>query len=175
MPISIRGIGKKAAEVPLSLEAARTYFADVPGFLKKIEQVETVRELGRPGAYLVVHKPVGAFHIQATSAYAVQVEHTETGMTFLPLDFDVAALKSPYPVVKGFVEGGLVLKAIGDELVATDLTFVHTADIESGGPLALIPDAMIKATADSVMNMIITATVEAMWRKVQADFPASRG
>lgn len=175
MAISIRGVGKKAAEVPLGLEAAREYFRDVPGFLKKIDWVETVKELGRPGAYLVIHKAVGAMNFQATSAYAIQVEHTETGMTFLPLDFEVSALKSPHPVVKGFVEGSLVLKPISEQAVATDLTFVHTADIEHNGPLAFVPAPMIKSTADSLMTMIISNTIESMWRKVQADFPAAQG
>lgn len=175
MSISIRGVGYKAATVPMSLEGARDYFADVPGFLKKIDMVETVRELGRPGAYLVIHKAVGALNFQATSAYAIQVEHTESGMTFLPLDFEVAQLKSPHPVVKGFVEGSLVLTSKSDNAVATELTFIHTADIEQRGPLAFVPPALIKSTADGVMNMIIGSTIESMWRKVQADFPAAEG
>lgn len=174
VPISIRGVGKKAAQVPLGMEAAKSYFSDVPGFLKKIDMVETVRELGRPGAYLVVHKAVGVFNIQATSAYAVQVEHTETGMTFLPLDFDVEQLKSPIPVVKGFVEGALVLKPVHENAVATDLTFIHTADIEQSGPIAFVPAGMVKATADNIMTMIIGSTIDSMWRKVQADFPDSK-
>lgn len=175
MAISIRGVGKKAAEVPLSLEAAREYFKDVPSFLRKIDMVETVKELGRPNAYIVIHKTVGALNFQATSAYAIQVEHTETGMTFLPLDFDVAQLKSPHLVVKGFVEGSLVLEPRGDELVATNLTFVHTADIEQTGPLSFMPAAMIKSTADGLMDMIIGVTIDSMWRKVQADLPTARG
>ena len=174
MPISIRGVGKKTAELPLSLEAARAYFTDVPSFLKKIDMVETVRELGRPGAFLVIHKAVGAFNFQATSAYAIQVEYTETGMTFLPLDFDVAQLKSPHPVVKGFVEGALLLTPVSDTAVATDLTFIHTADIDQAGPLAFVPAAMIKSTADGLMTMIINSTIASMWQKVQADFPQAR-
>jgi hypothetical protein len=173
MAIAIRGVGFKAATVPMSLEGAREYFADVPGFLKKIDMVETVRELGRPGAYLVIHKAVGAMNFQATSAYAIQVEHTDNGMKFLPLDFEVKQLKSPHPVVKGFVEGSLVLTPKSDNSVGTELTFVHTADIEQAGPLAFVPAGLIKSTADGIMNMIIGSTIDSMWRKVQADFPAA--
>jgi hypothetical protein len=174
VPITIRGVGKKSAQIPLGMEAAKSYFSDVPSFLKKIDMVETVRELGRPGAYLVVHKAFGVFTFQATSAYAIQVEHTETGMSFTPLDFEVSQLKSSIPVVKGFVEGGLVLKAIDDNSVATDLTFVHTADVEQTGPIAFVPAPMLKATADNITSMIIGSTIESMWRKVQADFPNSK-
>lgn len=174
MPIQIRGVGTKAATVPMTLEAALAYFKDVPSFLKKIDMVETVKELGRPGAYLVIHKAVGAMNFQATSAYAIQVEHTETGMTFSPLDFDVKQLKSPHPVVKGFVEGGLVLTPKGDTTVATELTFVHTADIDQSGPLAFVPAGLIKSTADGIMTMIIGVTIDSMWRKVQADFPSAK-
>jgi hypothetical protein len=171
--IAIRGVGFKAATVPLGLEAARTYFADVPTFLRKIDMVETVRELGRPDAFLVIHKTVGAMNFQATSAYAIQVEHTAHGMTFLPLDFEVAQLKSPHPVVKGFVEGSLKLTPQGENMCATELTFIHTADIDQAGPLAFIPAGMIKTTADGLMTMIIGSTIESMWRKVKADFPAT--
>ena len=63
--------------------------------------------------------------------------------------------------------------AQGEDMVATELTFIHTADIDQAGPLAFIPAGMIKTTADGLMTMIIGSTIESMWRKVKADFPTT--
>ena len=48
----LEGRGSTAGTVPLDLQAARGYFADVPAFLRKIELVDGIRALAaRPGGY----------------------------------------------------------------------------------------------------------------------------
>ena len=62
----LEGRGSTAGTVPLDLQAARGYFADVPAFLRKIELVDGIRALAaRPGAYLITHHPVGGlgYHV----------------------------------------------------------------------------------------------------------------
>ena len=107
--IRISGRGATQSELPLGLAGARTYFQDVASFLDKIEAVNTVKPLGRPGAYLISHHAVGALNYKVVLVTCMQAEWHEGGMRLIPLDFDTDKLKYDYPVVKGFSEGELKL------------------------------------------------------------------
>lgn len=168
--IICRGQGTTAAELPIGAEAARTYFDDATAFLRKIEAVDAIRPLGRPGAYLLTHHPVGGFGYEVVMAACLQITWDGTTMTMAPLDFDLAKVASPHPVVKGYIEGELALAERRPGRTQADYRFAVTVEIPVPGVLTLVPRPMLQATADGIMTLKSGLVVRSLFGKVLADF-----
>lgn len=169
MPMTFKGRGDKAGEIPVGMDEARTYFADLKAFILKIEDVREVKELGRPGAFLVHNHPVGALNFNVDVVWAIQVEPSATGMLIRALDFDLAKAKTANFALKSMVEGELVLSDRGAS-TGVDFWFTFAIETDIPGPLRLIPSGIIQATADGIMNLRVAATVNNLYGKVQEDF-----
>jgi hypothetical protein len=168
----IKGTGKKNGEMPLGLEAAKEYFQDLSKFITKIEEVDQCKPLKRPNTYLVTHKPIGAMNFYTTVVYCMEVEWSETGVVFKPLDFEPEQIKSEHMVLKGFVNGGLNLKPVSADTTAVDLVFELNVELPIPPALKLVPQGLVKTTADGIMTMKVAASVESMYKKVLEDFDA---
>lgn len=168
----IKGTGKKNGEMPLHHEKAREYFQDLSKFITKIEEVDTCKPLKRPHTYLVTHKPIGAMNFYTTVVYCLEAEWHDTGVTFKPLDFETSQIQSEHMVLKGFVNGGLTMKPVSDEVTAVDLMFELNVELPIPSALKLVPQGLVKTTADGIMTMKVAASVEAMYKKVLEDFDA---
>jgi hypothetical protein len=168
----IKGTGTKAGELPLGPEKAKEYFQDLSKFITKIEEVDTCKPLKRPNTYLVTHKPIGAMNFYTTVVYCLEAEWTDTGVTFKPLDFEPSQIQSPHMVLKGFVNGGLQLKPVSDEATHVDLVFELNVELPIPPALKLVPQGLVKTTADGIMTMKVAASVESMYKKVLEDFDA---
>lgn len=165
----IKGRGVKNGEGPLSQKEALEYFSDIPSFLLKIDDVDQVKALSHPNSYLVTHKPVGAFNYHVTVVYALQVEKTETGMVFKPLDFDVEKIKSEHQVLKGFCDGELITKVLAPDRTGVDFYFNLSIELPVAPALMLVPRGLIQTTADGIMNLKIGLTIDAFYKKVMED------
>jgi hypothetical protein len=170
MILSIKGTGKKNGEIPIGMAQAKAYFADLAAFVQKIEDVETVKPLGAPLTYLVTDKPIGAFNYYVTIVSVLVGEWHDKGMTLSSRDFDTDKIKSEHQVLKGFIEGELTLTDNGPDRTGVDLTFTMTVEFPLPGALRLMPQAVVKSTADGIMNVKMGATVDALYKKVLADF-----
>ena len=168
--IICKGQGTTAAELPIGAEAARRYFDDAPAFLRKIEAVDGIRPLGRPGAYLLTHHPVGGFGYEVVLAACLQITWEGPTRTMAPLDFDLHKVASPHPVVKGHIEGALVLDERHPGRTRADYRFAITAEIPVPGVLALVPRPLLQATADGIMTLKSGLVVRSLFEKVLADF-----
>ena len=168
--LTIKGTGVKAGEIPVAQSRALEYFKDIPAFLHKIDDVDQVRPLGRDGAYLVTHKPIGGMNYYVTVVYAFQAEFTPDGLVGRPLDFDVEKVKSEHPVLKGFVDTLLVTKPKSTETTSIDFKFTLTLEMPMAPALKLLPRPFVQATADGIMNLKVGATIDAFYKKVLTDF-----
>lgn len=167
----IKGTGTKAGEVPLGQPEALRYFqGDVPEFIKKINEVDTVKPLSRENCYLVTHTPIGAMNYYVTVVYALEAEHTETGMLLKPLDFDTEKIQSPHQVLKGFVEGYLKTHPLADDRTGVDFQFSLAVEFPMPAALSLVPKGLVQTTANGIMTAKVGTTVESMYRKVLQDF-----
>lgn len=170
MIMTFKGRGEKGGEIPVGMAAAKDYFADIKGFLHKIEDVKEVKELGRPGAYLLKNHPQGALNYYVDIVWAIQVEPTETGILIRPLDFDLEKIKSDNQVLKSMVDGELVLTAKGPETTGVDFWFTFAVEFPVPGALRLVPSGLVQTTADGIMTLRVAATVNNLYGKVQEDF-----
>lgn len=170
MIMTFKGRGEKGGELPVGMPAAKDYFADIKGFLEKIEDVREVKELGRPGAYLLKNHPVGALNYHVDIVWAIQVEPTENGIVIRPLDFDLEKIKSANQVLKSMVDGELVLKPLADDRTAVDFWFTFAVEFPVPGALRLVPSGLIQTTADGIMTLRVAVTVNNLYGKVQEDF-----
>jgi hypothetical protein len=168
--ILLKGKGQTTGQIPLGLAAARTYFEDLPAFLGKIEAVDSVKPLTRPGAYLVIHHPMGAMSYQVAMVACLQAEWHAGGMRLSPLDFDLDKVASPHETVKGFVEGELKLIERHDALTAAEFGFSVSIELPIPPVLSLVPRPMIQATGDGIMNLQTGLIVQSLFRKVMDDF-----
>ena len=166
----IKGVGKKAGEIPVGLNEAKDYFSDLPGFIKKISDVDTVRALSVPDSYLVTHVPIGAMNFYTTVVYALRTEWSERGMLLKPLDFDTDKIKSEHQVLKGFVNGELVLDQVAEDRTQAALHFELSVELPVPGMLRLVPQGLIQSTADGIMNVRVGAAVESLYGRVYEDF-----
>ena len=173
--IIVKGQGATATELPLDRAAARAYFEDVPAFLTKIEAVATVKPLGRPGAYLVLHHPMGGLGYSVVMAACCQVTWHEGGMHLRPLDFDAEQVKSEHPVVKGYIQSDLRLAERPADATWADFSFEVTVEVPVPGLLALVPRGLLQATADGIMQLRAGMVVESLFRQVLADFELPSG
>ena len=168
--IQLKGLGQTAGQLPIGLDEARTYFEDVPAFLRKIDAVDTIKPLSRPGAYLVTHHAVGGLGYQVAMIACLQIEWHAGGMRLRPLDFDLDKVPSPHPTVKGFIEGDLALSARGERLTAAEFGFKVAIDLPIPGMLQLVPRPVIQATGDGIMGVQTNLVVQSLFRKVMDDF-----
>lgn len=166
----ITGKGQKNGELPAGYDKAREYFADLAGFIQKIEDVDTVKPLKRANSYLVTHKPIGAMNFYTTVVYCLEAEWTDAGVLLKPLDFDTAQIQSQHTVLKGMVNGMLKLDRLADARTGADLTFELAVELPIPGMLKLVPQGMIQTTADGIMTLKVGQAVEVMYRKVLEDF-----
>lgn len=169
MPMTFKGRGEKAGEIPVPIAEARQYFSDLKAFILKIEDVREVKELGRPGAFLVYNHPVGALNFYVDVVWCIQVEPSEKGMSIRPLDFDLEKAKTANFPLKSMVEGELVLSDRG-AATGVDFWFTFAIETEIPGPLKLVPQGLIQSTADGIMNVRVAQTVGNLYGKVQEDF-----
>jgi hypothetical protein len=170
MLMTFKGRGEKAGEIPVGMDEAKRYFVDLKAFILKIEDVREVKELGRPGAFLVYNHPVGALNFNVDVVWAIQVDPTETGMAIRALDFDLAKAKTANFALQSMVNGELVLTDRGLGQTGVDFWFSFAIETDIPGPLKLIPSGLIQSTADSIMNLRVAATVGNLYGKVQEDF-----
>jgi hypothetical protein len=170
MIMTFKGRGEKGGELPVALPEAKPYFTDIKAFLHKIEDVREVKELGRPGAYLVKNHPVGALNYYVDVVWAIQIEPTDDGMVIRPLDFDLEKIKSDNQVVKSMVDGELKLKALAADRTGVDFWFTFAVEFPVPGALRLVPSGLIQTTADGIMNVRVSATVGNLYGKVVEDF-----
>jgi hypothetical protein len=170
MILTIKGTGKKNGEIPVGMAKAKEYFSDLGAFVQKIEDVETVKPLGAPLTYLVTDKPIGAFNYYVTIVSVLVGEWHEKGMTLSSRDFDTDKIKSENQVLKGFIEGELTLTDLGADKTGVDLVFTMTIEFPLPGALRLMPQAMVKSTADGIMTVKMGATVDSLYKKVLNDF-----
>lgn len=168
--IAIKGRGHTASEVPVGLAAAQTYFQDVSAFLHKIDAIETARALSRPGAFLNSHHAVGAFDYKVVLVTALEAVWDEGGMTLVPLDFDAEKHQAAYPVVKGFCDGRLDLRAVGPERTAVAFQFEIRLDLPVEGLLRFLPKALVTTTGEGIMNYEVGRVVQNLFKKVLDDF-----
>lgn len=173
--IICRGQGSTAAELPIGVDAACAYFADATAFLRKIEAVDGIRPLGRPGAYLITHHPVGGFGYEVVMAACLQIAWDGPIMTMAPLDFDLAKVATPHPVVKGYIEGRLALDERQPGHTRAAYRFGVTVEIPVPGVLSLVPRPMLQATADGIMTLKSGLVVRSLFEKVLADFRLAPG
>lgn len=166
----IKGTGLKAGELPAGYDRAREYLQDLPGFIRKIEDVDTIRPLKRENTYLVTHKPIGALNFYTTVVYCMEAIWNEEGVTFNPLDFDTAQIQSPHTVLKGMVTGGLKIAPAGPDRTTVDLRFELAVELPIPGMLKLMPQSLIQSTADGIMTVKVGHAVEVMYKKVLEDF-----
>lgn len=170
MIMTFKGRGEKGGELPIGMPAAKGYFADIKAFLQKIEDVKEVKDLGRPGAYLVKNHPVGALNYYVDVVWAIQVEHHDAGMVIRPLDFDHDKLKSDNQVLKSMVDGELKLKELAAEATGIDFWFTFAVEFPVPGALRLVPQGMIQSAANGIMDLRVSVTVGNLYGKVQEDF-----
>jgi hypothetical protein len=171
MILTIKGRGIKEGELPIGMAEARRYFErDLPAFIRKIEDVESVKELGQPGMFLVTDKPIGALNYTVTIVAVLVAEWEEGAMKLSSRDFELDKIKSPHQVVKSFIDGGLKLSDRGPEKTGVALDFTMTVEFPVPGALRLIPQILIQSTSDGIMNIKMGATVQALYRKVLEDF-----
>lgn len=170
MLLTFKGRGTKQGEVPIGLEQALTYFSSVPDFVRKIEDVKTIKELSVPGAYLLTHHPIGGLNYFVTIVAAMQSQATPTGLVLRSLDFDLDKIKSEHQVVKGFIDGELVATRVDDRRTA--INFYFNMAVEFPVPLAmrLVPQGLITSTADGIMGLKMGIVVSSMYKKVLEDF-----
>ena len=170
MILTIKGTGKKNGELPIGMAEAREYFSDLGAFVQKIEDVETVKPLGAPMTYLVTDKPIGAFNYFVTIVSVLVGEWHDKGMTLSSRDFDTEKIQSKNQVLKGFIEGELVLTELTADKTGVDLSFTMTIEFPLPGALRLMPQTLVKSTADGIMTLKMGATVDALYKKVLNDF-----
>lgn len=170
MIMTFKGRGEKGGELPVGMPAARDYFADIKGFLHKIEDVKEVKELGRPGAYLLKNHPIGALNYYVDIVWAIQVEHTDAGLLIRPLDFDLEKIKSDNQVLKSMVDGELVMKELAGDRTGVDFWFTFAVEFPVPGALRFVPQGLIQTTADGLMNVRVSVTVGNLYGKVEEDF-----
>ncbi|MNS15655.1 hypothetical protein D3C72_472930 [compost metagenome] len=169
--ILLTGRGDTAAELPIGLEEARMYFQDVPAFLRKIEAVDTVKPLSRPGAYLVTHHPVGGLGYTVRMVACMQADWDAGGMVLRPLDFDLDRLApGDHPAVKGMVQADLRLTGPEPQRTAAAFGFSLTVELPVPSMLNLVPRSLIQATGDGIMSFQTGITVQGLFNKVMADF-----
>ncbi len=168
--IIVRGQGATAAELPIGSAAAKTYFGDVPAFLRKIESVDGIRPLARPGTYLLTHHPMGGFGYEVVMAACLEATWQGDHMRLAPLDFDREKVVSPHPVVKGFIEGELRLAEPRPDATAAEFGFSVTVEVPVPGVLRLVPSALLQSTADGIMGYRAGLVVRCLFEKVLADF-----
>ena len=175
--ITVRGQGQTAAELPVARAAARTYFADVPAFLRQIEAVDGVKPIAGGAAYLITHHPVGGFGYEVV--VVAVLEHVWDGhqMRLVPRDFDLDKVKGPHAQVKGFIEGTLTLDERAADRTAAAFSFALTVEIPVPGVLSLVPRPLLQTTADGLMTLKSGLVVRSLFQKVLADFqlPANAG
>lgn len=170
MILTIKGRGQRSGELPVGLDRALDYFkADFPRFLEKIEDVESAREI-QPNTYLVLDKPIGALNYYVSIVTVLVVEWNERGMTLSSRDFDLEKIKTPHPGLKGFIDGGLVLDPLSGDRTGVALDFTLAVEFPLPTALRLMPQALVQSTSDGIMNLKMGATVQALHRKVLADF-----
>ncbi|MDB5097863.1 MAG: hypothetical protein JWM80_2284 [Cyanobacteria bacterium RYN_339] len=167
--IRISGSGATTSELPITLEAARLYFQDTAMFLDKIEAVDVVKPLARPGAFLITHNPVGGLNYKVVLVTCLQAEWHEGGLRLVALDFDLDKISCPFPTVKGFSESQLDLVPRGER---TGLDFKFKMDIELplAGALKFLPRPIVQATADGIMQFEAGRVVRNLFTKVLSDF-----
>ena len=169
--ILLTGRGETAAELPIGLDDARMYFQDVPEFLRKIEAVDTVKPLSRPGAYLVTHHPVGGLGYTVRMVACMQADWDAGGMILRPLDFDLDRLPSgDHPAVKGMVQADLRLAGPRPDRTAAAFGFSLTVELPIPSMLKRVPRSLIQATGDGIMGFQTGITVQGLFNKVKADF-----
>lgn len=168
--IVFKGQGATASELPIGLAGARTYFEDVTAFLNKIEAVQAVKPLARPGAFLVTHHPVGGLGYMVAMAACLQAEWDEGGMRLVPLDFDMAQVKSEHPVVKGFIEAALALEPRAGDRTGVDFGFDLSVEVPLPGALRMLPRGLVQVTGDGIMSAQVRLVVQSLFRKVMEDF-----
>ncbi|MFN3430794.1 MAG: DUF1997 domain-containing protein [Candidatus Sericytochromatia bacterium] len=169
--ILLQGRGDTAAELPLALEDARLYFQDVPAFLRKIDAVDEVKPLSRPGAYLVTHHAVGGLGYMVRMVACMQADWDAGGMILRPLDFDLDRLApGDYPAVKGMVQADLRLSAPVPDRTAAAFGFSLTVELPIPSMLRLVPRSLVQATGDGIMSFQTGLTVQGLFNKVMADF-----
>lgn len=171
MLLMIKGRGVKSGELPVPMAEARGYFErDLPAFLRKIEDVESVKELSQPFTYLVTDKPIGALNYYVTIVTVLVAEWHAGGMTLTSRDFDIEKIKAPHPVLKSYIDGELKLAEAGPDRTAVALDFTMTVEFPVPLALRLVPQAVVQSTSDGIMNIKMGATVQALYRKVLDDF-----
>ena len=168
--IPLKGRGQTASEIPVSLEAAKAYFQDVQAFLHKIDAIETVRPLAKPGAFLSAHHPVGAFDYKVVVVTVLDAVWDEGGMTLKPLDFDADKHQAAHPVVKGFTDGRLTLREVAPGRTAVSFSFEVTIDLPIEGLLRFLPRALVQTTGDGILTFEIGRVVQNLFKKVLDDF-----
>jgi hypothetical protein len=168
--IMVSGKGSTASELPIGLSASRDYFADISAFLLKIEAVDKVKPLGRPGAYLVTHHPVGGLNYHVVMVSCMQSEWHEGGMRLRPLDFETDQIKCEHPVVKGFIEADLSLADRGLDKTSVEFQFSVGVELPLVGGLRMLPRPLVRATADGIMNFKVGLIIQSLFRKVLDDF-----
>jgi hypothetical protein len=171
MILTIKGRGTKDGELPIGIEEARVYFErDLPAFIRKIEDVESVKELGQPGMFLVTDKPIGALNYFVTIASVLVSEWQDNTMILSSRDFELEKIKSPHQVVKGFIDGRLTMIERAGDKTGVALDFTMTVEFPVPGALRLVPQMLVQSTSDSVMNVKMGLTVQALYKKVLEDF-----
>lgn len=172
--LQFHGRGATGATLPLDAPGARAYFADVPDFFRKIQTVESVRPLGREGAYLILHHPVGGLGHTVVIAACLQAEWHDHGLRLRPLDFELEKLSHVHPLAKGFIEGELKLAA-GPAGTRADFAFGVSVDLPIPKPLRLLPEALVRATGDGIMGLAVNQVVESLFARVMAELgPVAR-
>lgn len=168
--IELKGHGSTSGELPIDLAGARAYFADVPAFLAKLEAVDAIKPLSRPGAFLVTHHPMGALGYHVRMVAVLQCDWDETGLRLAPLDFDTAQVPSELPVVKGFINGHLRLGERPGDRTEARLDFTVQVDLPIPSALRLVPRALVQATGDGIMGLQTSMVVSSLFRRVMDDF-----
>lgn len=167
----IKGVGRQSGEVPVGQAQALEYFqGDMPAFLQKIDDVDKVKPLGKPNAYLMLHKPIGGLNIFTTLVAALEGEMTDHGILLKPLDFDHEKIQSPHMVIKGFIEGHLKTQPVAEDRTMVELDFTLTVELPLPAALKLVPRGLIQSTADGIMTIRLGAAVNQLYRKVLQDF-----
>lgn len=172
--LTIKGQGATGSELPIGMDRARTYFFDeLEGFLRKIEAVDTIKPLSRPGAYLITHQPMGGLSYMVVMVACLQAEWHPGGMRLSPLDFDLEKVKSDHPTVKGFITGDL--QVFEREPGSIEVAFKFGVDVELPlrGALRLLPQPLIQATGDGIMGFRTQQVVKNLFQKVLEDFQLS--
>ena len=147
----------------------------MPAFLRKIEAVATIKPLGRPGAYMVIHHPVGGLGYSVVMVACLQVEWHEGGLHLRPLDFDAEQVKCEHPVVKGYIQSDLRLAERAQGATWADFGFEVTVEIPIPAVLRLVPRGLVQATADGLMQLRAGMVVESLFRKVLEDLKLPAG